>query len=344
MSVYFDTSVSLAYLQSTRRRFSSLADAINARPAYRSWRSTRAERLFAAQSPDFDLARGALESVPELGGLCVGTSGPLGIIVPAASMGRYSRQRRASVWSGHVPAGSFVGIGRGAFVCSPGFCFLTCAHRLSLVRLIELGYRLCGYSSLLPHDAATGLASPRPAKFWAPTTSAAALARYLDGADGCYGVNQARRALRQVLDGAASEREIHMGMLVHSSMCLGGYGVARVALNRRIDASDEARRVSGMSFYIVDLCLSKPLVAMEYDSERDHSGAHAHARDAARRAGLGAMGIPVVTVTNEQLKSQWKMDRVMRDFALKGKLELRPRGYDHASRRIALHLELFGMA
>lgn len=336
MATYLDIPASLAYLQSIRPAFSSLQDAIAQDPVAGYSRTSRAEARFRGHSPDFSHAERLVRQDLLLPGL---PEGPVGIVVSSAADKRASSRRHSTIWSGSVPRGSFISIGDDAYICSPGFCFLKLAHVLSPVKHIEFGLRLCGCFPLVD-----GLQAPTTPTFWAPVTSAALLRRYLDGAGEAFGEKRALRSLRYVLDHAASVRECEMAMCVHLPLRMGGYGIRDVALNDIIPASEEARWVSGMSRFIVDLHLFDAHVAMEYDSEQNHSGANAHAKDAVRRGGISTMGIHVVTVTNEQLKSQWKMDRVMTDVAHAGRIRLRPRGYDHVARRIELHQELFGVA
>ena len=101
---------------------------------------------------------------------------------------------------------------------------------LPLVKVVEMGYELCGSFALSPSNS-RGFCTHE-----APTT-AESLRRYMAKSDGISGAKRARRALDYLTDGAASPMETVLVMLLCLPTSLGGYGLALPRLNYGIEAS-----------------------------------------------------------------------------------------------------------
>ena len=74
---------------------------------------------------------------------------PINLLVGNKNTGGKSAFFQPRVYSGKTSDGCFAGIGDGLAVSAPPFCFFQMAGELPLVKLIELGFELCGTYSLL---------------------------------------------------------------------------------------------------------------------------------------------------------------------------------------------------
>ena len=118
-----------------------------------------------------------------------------------------------------LPERSFVDAGEGFLMSTPEFCFLQMANRLSLARLIMLGYELCGTYVLVDKG-------PAPRRD-APLTTVAKLRTFVEGASNARGRKKALRALRYVLDRSASPME--SGHAAVPAVRLGRVRITRTA-------------------------------------------------------------------------------------------------------------------
>ena len=193
-------------------------------------------------------------------------------------------------------------------VSSPEFCLLQMAEQLSLVRLIELGYELCGaYSIPHPDDP---IAPNRGFYKRKSLTSVNKLKTFLESIPGVNGHQKLFRSLRYILDGSASPMETKLAMFLTLPYMLGGYGFDLPELNKRIDLPKTARREFNKDFYVCDIFWPKEKIAVEYDSDQQHTGSDRIASDSKRRNVLTSLGIRVTSVTKQQLFSSVELDRI----------------------------------
>ena len=287
------------------------------------------------------------KSPPEKGMLqteIVGSlSQPLHIVLSNPSARRASRPMRQHVFRAETPIGCFVSVREGLMVSSPEFCFLQMAEELSLVKLIELGYELCGTYSM-PTDAISTTATaavppeePRlPIKEDRPAirqkhdvgpneespaskrgfntrpalTSKRKLETFLARMLGIKGHQKAARALRYIADGAASPMEAKLAILLTLPYKLGGYHFPTPEHNGRIAPGKTAKQIASKTYYACDLFWHDYALAVEYDSDQHHTGADRIASDSKKRNALSMMGVTVVTVTNQQLHSVLELEKV----------------------------------
>lgn len=133
-----------------------------------------------------------------------------------------------------------------------------------------------------------------------PITSVARIARYIGKCDGMRGVKRARRALRYMVDDAASPMESCLAVRLVLPNVLGGYNLPKMEMNREIVVPDGVGDRPGKSYRVCDLLWPQQRVAVEYDSTAHHVGAARIARDSARRGELKYAGIDVATITAPQ--------------------------------------------
>lgn len=104
-------------------------------------------------------------------------------------------------------------------------------------------------------------------------------------------------------------------------------------MNARVEIPAAARKLTSHGHFECDLFWEGRL-AVEYDSNAHHTSKTDIARDSKRRNALVSMGIPVITVTWDQLRSVVEMERVA--FAVAGYLGKRLRKERFRKRQMQL--------
>lgn len=276
-------------------------------------------------------------------GSCVGEIERRGIVSAPLHLAtaRGNQQGRAAGIAFHavdparLPARSFVPVGVGIASASPELCFVQLAAEAPFGSLVALGFELCGGYSLAP-------GTERGFVDRAPLTSVEALAAYCEAAEGLRGVKNARRALPYIADGSASPMETALAALLSLPACRGGYGFALPQMNGEIEVPRTMRRAAGADVLRCDLLWPGARVALEYDSDRYHTGARRIARDSTRRGLLKQLDVEVVTVTRRQVVDLYAFEEQV--VGLLARLlgrRVRIRCEDFEARRRMLRQELF---
>ncbi len=234
-------------------------------------------------------------------------SDPLHAIVPDKRSANVLKHLACHVHANALPSGSFVRVDDGLLLCSPELCFLHMATRLPFPHLVKLGFELCALYTLQP-DGTASYGRPLP-----PTT-ARAIDAYLRTCTGMRGVATARQALRYVGNASGSPMETALAIVLCLPLRLGGYGLPLPYLNFRIDAPRHERAADGKSYYLCDLYWPQAKIAVEYDSDLEHTGSERIAEDAQRRNEVTGLGITTITVTREQVMNPGKLDRIARQL------------------------------
>ena len=242
---------------------------------------------------------------PRLSGL----SSPLHIIIGKADSRRQHQTMKQHVLTRSMPEGSFIRIDDELFVSSPEFIFLQMASQLPLAGLIELGYELCGtYSKPVAGDPDV---PERGFYIRKPLSSKKRLEVFLTRMPSAKGCQKALRAWLYIFDGSASPMETKLSIFLTLPYKLGGFGLARPELNRRIVPSKTDKRFSGKASYVCDLFWPDYNLAVEYDSVIFHAGSGQIADDSMKRNTLTLMGITVISVTKQQLYSTKEFEKTV---------------------------------
>ena len=217
------------------------------------------------------------------------------------------------VFSGEMPAGCFIGAKNGFGISSPEFCFLQMAGILSLPKLIELGYELCGRYSL---PTANDLNIPDNGYYSRPPLSSVKqLSAFIAHMPGFKGHKKAVRALRYILEDSASPMETKLAMVLTLPYKLGGFGLPKPELNAHIVPKKGNLRTTGKGFYACDLFWPDKKIAVEYDSNLFHTGSTHIANDSKKRNSLISMGITVITITTLQIYDVVELEKAARVIA-----------------------------
>ena len=198
-------------------------------------------------------------------GAIVFTSDPTHLLVPGKRAAATIRSASCHVRSDALPGGSFVRVSDGLLLCSPELCFLQMASRVSFLKLVKLGHELCALYTLQP-DGRAGYERVLP-----PTT-VRALEAYLRRCEGMAGCSVASKALRYIAVASGSPMETALAIVLCLPLRLGGYGLPLPRMNYRIEARRGSRGTSDKRYYLCDLFWPEANVAIEYDSDLEHTG------------------------------------------------------------------------
>jgi len=167
-------------------------------------------------------------------------------------------------------------------------------------------------------------------------TSVKELKNFAERMEGVKGRKKAFRALRYIAGGSASPRETILFMLLTLPYKLGGYGLPAPEFNKQIKLGKAAKQRAGKAFFKCDLFWPKEGIAVEYDSNKHHTGAERIADDAKKRQELDELGVYTIPVTNDQMKSEFEFEIVARHIAGKIGRRLRPKNPEFQKARSEL--------
>ena len=222
----------------------------------------------------------------------------LNLPVPLSLMAPSQEQRSNNRYCTYVtkpvamPEHSFIEISRGVYMACPELCFLSAARDYSLCRLVELGMCLCGTYAVIEGGQKERI----------PVTSVSRLKSYIDRAQGCTGVKQARTALKFVKDNSNSPMESKINAFAALSMCHGGMGINDGVPNGVVKLSAKAREHHSTDELRVDILWRSKKVGLEYDSTQYHTTGAQLGKDNSRKTALNQDGYKILTVTAEDLR------------------------------------------
>lgn len=229
--------------------------------------------------------------------------------------------------------GSFFRLGDAAFVASPEFALMQVIGKASPIKAVSLIYRASGTYAL-------DEGNPRGFLDRAPLTTVRKLRDFAQAAKGQPGAAALAKAAARASDGSASPRETQTAMLLTLPCRMGGFGLPLAEVNKRIQLDRAQQRIVGKMFLKVDLYWSRPHIALEYDSDEFHSAYQDISRDSRRRNMLESMGIGVVTMTNDELKSPASCELIAKRLSKKMGRQMQIRVADHVQKQLALRREL----
>lgn len=259
---------------------------------------------------------------------------PVHVLVAASASRRKSSNVKYHSFEGPLPPHSVVRISDGVYIITPEFLLVRQGLSLDRIQHLLLCYEFCGTYTINSLDM-RGFSSCDS------LTTTKRLSRFVSAAAGLRGCKQMRRILPYVLDGSASPRETHVAMRFVLPTAMGGYALPHPELNGRIELNEHQRACLHRSYYVVDVLWRAHDVAVEYDSDAWHSTRNDISRDSRRRNDLKSLGLDVITLTNDELKSCNDFDKVASVVAKR--LGKRPRTniVDYQARKLMLETRLF---
>ena len=263
---------------------------------------------------------------------------PLDIMIGDRGARLSSHRIKQHLFTENTPQGSFVYSEEGYAVSSPEFCLFQMASQLSLIRLIELAFELCGDYSLPARKNKESSAAvlskgfvDRPA-----LTNKRKLATFASRMQGVNGRRKIERALRYVVEGSRSPMETKLVMLLTLPFQLGGYNFSMPILNKRILPTYNVKAAVDKQYYSCDLFWPDYDLAVEYDSNMFHSGPEHIANDSKRRNSLISLGVTPFTFTSRQIYSLSGFDKEARKIAshMGRRLQIRNPGFYKARQEL----------
>lgn len=248
------------------------------------------------------------------------------VLVSKAEGRRTNKFVKCHVCTTTLPRGSVQAMslrGYDILATSPELTFVQIAASEDLRIAAYVGMALCS-SFRIDEYASSGL--EKRVDHEEPLTSVKKIAAYLRHAKGVYGVDEARRALRYVCDGALSPPEGAIGLLAKLPCKCGGFGWRDVRLNVAIQVFDrvDARGHSQYTTRYPDVVISnrtsagvRRMVGIDYDPEVTHGGEMKRHSDVRRGNQIsGVRRLTHFTFTDEERTSYsaWlsSMERVRR--------------------------------
>ena len=209
------------------------------------------------------------------------------------------------VYTRQLPDWSFIRVSNKIAVSTPPLCFFQLANDLPLIKLIELGFELCGSYSLqgAKEKSIEPIGADKNIYGCPKLTNTKVLKAFVNRMVGVNGYKKASRALRYIADGSASPMETILFMLLTLPNKLGGFGLQGAELNRRINPKNNAKQRAKGEYYVCDIFWPEANLAIEYDSDTYHTGADRIASDSKKRLNLASYGITVITVTRIQIRN-----------------------------------------
>lgn len=157
---------------------------------------------------------------------------------------------------------------------------------------------------------------------------------------GLNGAKPARRLTPYILAGAASPRETQLVLHLCLPYRMGGYGIAYPQLNPRIDLPAHVQRLTGNSVLFPDLFWPDKHIAVEYDSDKWHTGSSRIANDARRRNIFAHLGITEICVTKREFNDLIAFDKTARILSRRLRHRVHPRSEEFDSKQMKLRKKL----
>ena len=206
------------------------------------------------------------------------------------------------------------------YVACPELCFLQAARKLDMTDLIKFGFDMC---AKYKYNEFASYAQDERAIFTTPGL----IENYINTAGGFYGCRPAKKAVRFVLGNSNSPMETKLAILMVLPIRLGGYGMPKPQMNKKIDLTAAAGKKSSKSknrfknknsdavallgYDYVHADIAWPKVVCEYNSNAAHLTPHKYTDDNNRRTALRSAGYEYIGITAGNLRSLRSIDSCM---------------------------------
>ena len=228
-------------------------------------------------------------------------------------------------------------------VVSPEVCVGQMGRSMPIEDVLLLAFEFCGwYRRAVPvFDAGTGSFCRYATDFdCAPVTSVDRLRHFSEVLPASVFSAPSRRAIRYALDGSGSPVESMLAALLTLPGVRGGYGLPAPVLNPPVSIPGRSAVLDPGGRYYCDLCWPDKKVAIEYDSNQEHTSAERITHDAIRYNNLKTLGYEVLIATWGQLRSVRETDRLAASVASALGVRLRIRVRDYRAKQLALRRAL----
>lgn len=228
----------------------------------------------------------------------------LDILVPSENQ-RYTSTNIAR----HTYAGSpsdipLFSLGEDIYTVSPEFALMQTVIGLPVDAALALAYEACG---LYGKDASRRGFYNRPA-----LTSVSRIKTFASQNRGRRGSARMLRMIPYLFNKSRSPMETSIAIIMCLPVRLGGFGLNDFELNAEIPLNEEQRRMSGLDHAEIDFYFESNNLGLEYNSNLAHTGAARIARDSRRNNTLRYMGLKIITITWEDVRSVQAFEDLMK--------------------------------
>lgn len=112
----------------------------------------------------------------------------------------------------------------------------------------------------------------------------------------------------------------------------GGLGIDGLTMNSNIELSDEAYKIAGQPYVIVDILHRNSKVVLEYDSRTHHSSVDQSQKDKQRRDALQYDGYKCFSIVPRQINNKEVFNACMKPVveAIKGRYRIRAKKFGYS--------------
>ncbi len=240
---------------------------------------------------------------------------------------RYSDLKRSILWTVALPQNGFCSLGSPAspsngkglgcasldrseevLLSSPPFCLLQMAGHSDTTQLVQAVMEVTGDYCL---DAGARMGF-RERRRLATRDSILAVAR--DCADARRGRKLAE-AVELSAEGSCSPMETIVYLLACLPVSLGGYGLERPVLNKRIELDPSLVGYALRASIVADFLFAEPKLVVEYDSDQEHRSPHQLNLDARKRVTYERLGYRCRTLTSEAVMNPFDFEDFIGEIA-----------------------------
>lgn len=268
--------------------------------------------------------------------LCA-ASAPLHAVVKSKNVHHRCRDVVDHVWSGPLTSEHLVPLERGIEICKMPVVFVQLATMLNEVELAEIAYEMTGTYGLSPDDEpgfCSGLAPLLDVSDLKSYAKSAKLLRIRGAARAC-------AALELVTEGSNSPRESDIAIFFRQTRAKGGIGLSGFSLNEAIHLPKKLAAEMGQKVTIPDFSWPNGTL-VEYDSDEYHNTPAGRARDEKKRRAYQAVGLDCLTLTNDILKSNEKLNHFVEDLERSLGIRRRPPSEAMLQKRSDFRERVFG--
>ncbi|MGN0073204.1 MAG: hypothetical protein ACI36W_05350 [Coriobacteriales bacterium] len=216
---------------------------------------------------------------------------PLNVMVASKEERRNSTKTCSWVHPAAVPRESYIRIAKSLYLAIPELATLQAAQSYHELELVVLASMLCSF--YVESAEVTGGLEPRRA-LSTPKSYGAFLASFDPDSPAPLGTNLLKKAMRSVVPNAASPAELQLALLLSLPKNAGGYGFPKPELNTKYG-------VGGSASLRPDLLWSKKHIAIEYQSNANHSSSAQLNRDRQRSNLFQSAGLTLFEASSRHL-------------------------------------------
>lgn len=227
-----------------------------------------------------------------------GSTLPLNVMVPAKGERRNSSRMCCWIHPAAVPRENYLHLAKGLFIASPELAAMQVCPFYSEVDAIVLMSMLCSFYVENP-QAAGGL-EPRRAPC-TPESFGIFLAQMDPSTPIPNGRSRLMRCLRSAVSNAASPAELQLALALSLPKRLGGFALPKPMLNCSVQTQEG-------TVLRPDLYWPDKRVAVEYQSDANHSGSGQLARDRSRKNLFQSAGITLFEASSAHLRDPYSME------------------------------------